>query len=82
MSSGKLEICTLFAFEVRKVGVEGHARYSGTSEQGTLWEKSFVSCREVVPISEVIYYTSMGSKQVSLVERLFLSQRYNNTLKY
>ena len=42
--------------------------YSGTSEQGTLWRQQliFVPCREIVPISEVKYYTkvaiSMGSK--------------------
>ena len=45
------------------VASRASGKYSGTSEQGTLWAISFVPCREVVyisegPLSEVPLYTS------------------------
>ena len=36
-----------------------NTKYSGTSEQGTLWDKRFVACWEVVYILEVKKYTKL-----------------------
>ena len=48
--------------------------------KGHCGTNDIVPCRDVVPISEV--NTKVGLKQVSFVEKLSLSRRSNNKLKY